>query len=145
MQKRKKIKIIIDTNLFISFLIGKRLSGLKLTLVNSITDLIFAEQNIQELRLVTSRPKFIKYFNPNDINELIDLIYSIGKVIKSIKEPSICRDPKDNFLLGLAEKSKADYLVSGDKDLLNIKEYKKTKIITINELERIINEITGKQ
>jgi putative PIN family toxin of toxin-antitoxin system len=63
MPEKKKIKIIIDTNLFISFLIGKRLVGLKQTLVNSIIQLIFSEQNIKELQIVTSRPNFKKNWN----------------------------------------------------------------------------------
>ena len=45
---------------------------------------------------------------------------------------TICRDPKDNFLLALAKDSKADYLFTGDNDLLDIKKFDKTKIITIN-------------
>ena len=143
MPRKKKIKIIIDTNLFISFLIGKRLSGLKQTLIHSIIQLIFSDQNIQEIEIVTGRPKFKKYFDERDVADLIDLIYSIGKIIKVTKEPEICRDPKDNFLLALADKGKADYLVSGDNDLLVIREYKNTKIITIEELERIIEKSTN--
>jgi predicted nucleic acid-binding protein len=45
-----------------------------------------------------------------------------------------CRDIKDNFLLNLATDSKADYLVTGDNDLLEIKGVQKTKILTIREL-----------
>jgi len=142
MPEKMKVKIIIDTNLFISFLIGKRLAGLKQTLVNSIIQLIFSEQNIEELQIVTNRPKFKKYFNENDVTDLIDLIHTIGKVIKVTTEPEICRDPKDNFLLALSDKGKADYLVSGDHDLLSIGEYKGTKIITIEELEAVIEKST---
>lgn len=138
MPEKNRIKIIIDTNIFISFLIGKRLSGLKQSLVNSIIQLIFSEQNIEELMVVTGRPKFKKYFNEKEVSDLIDLIHTIGKVVKITNEPRICRDPKDNFLLALADKGKADYLVSGDKDLLFIEEYKGTKIITIEALEDLI-------
>lgn len=141
MPGKKKIRIIIDTNLFISFLIGKRLTGLKKSLVHSSIHLIFSKQNIQELEIVTNRPKFEKYFDKNDVTNLIDLIYTIGQIIKITTEPDLCRDPKDNFLLALSDKGKANYLVTGDEDLLSIKEYKKTKIITIDELERIIEDI----
>jgi len=143
MPRKRKINVIIDTNLFISFLIGKRLAGLKQTLIHSIVRLIFSEQNIEELKTVTGRPKFEKYFNKNDVVDLIDLIYTIGKIEKIIKEPEICRDPKDNFLLALSDKGKADYLVTGDSDLLTIGEYKKTRIITIDKLEKIIKESTN--
>jgi putative PIN family toxin of toxin-antitoxin system len=142
MPKSKAIKVIIDTNLFVSFLIGKRLTKLKQLLIHSQIILIFSEQNILELKLVTDRPKFRKYFNKNDVLDLIDLMYSIGKIVKVTKQPNICRDPKDNFLLGLSDLSKADYLVSSDKDLLEVHQYKTTKIIGIDELERILEEIT---
>ena len=45
---------------------------------------------------------------------------------------TICRDPKDNFLLELAKDGKADYLLTGDKDLLELKKFGKTKIQTIS-------------
>lgn len=45
-----------------------------------------------------------------------------------------CRDSKDNFLLNLAIDSKADYLVTGDSDLLDIEVIESTEIITINNL-----------
>lgn len=130
MPEKKKINIIIDTNLFISFLIGKRLKKLHQLITDSLIQLIFAEQNIEELKIVTARPKFRRYFNNEEVDDIIDLIYAIGKVYKVSNEPNICRDPKDNFLLSLAEKSKADYLISGDKDLLDIGIYKKTRIIS---------------
>ena len=54
----------------------------------------------------------------------IDLI-----AVKSIV--NVCRDIKDNFLLALAKDGKADYLLTGDQDLLVIKKFGKTKITTI--------------
>ena len=138
MPRSKKTKIIIDTNLFISFLIGKQLRGLKGLLVDHKIELIFSEQHIQELRIVAQRPKFNIYFTASNLNDLIDLIYSIGQVFVIVEIKDICRDPKDNFLLELASKSKADYLVTGDKDLLDIRTHKSTRIITIKELESIM-------
>ena len=131
MPERKRIRVIIDTNIFISFLIGKRLANLRQTIVNSFIQLVFSEQIIRELKVVTSRPKFKKYFNPDDVSDLIDLINTIGIIFNITREPDICRDPKDNFLLALSDKGTVDYLVTGDTDLILIKEYKGTKIITM--------------
>ena len=50
----------------------------------------------------------------------------------------LCRDPKDDFLLSLAMDSKADYLITGDNDLLGLKTIGKTKIITITDYFRQI-------
>lgn len=115
-----------------------QLKGLKGLLVDDKIELIFAEQHIQELRIVAQRPKFNNYFTVDNLNDLIDLIYSIGQVFVIVEIQDICRDPKDNFLLELASKSKADYLVTGDMDLLDIRTYKSTRIISIKELDSIL-------
>jgi uncharacterized protein len=43
---------------------------------------------------------------------------------------AVCRDPKDNFLLALAKDGKADFLLTGHKDLLDMVKFGKTKIKT---------------
>ena len=56
MQGIKRIRIIIDTNLFISFIIGKQLKKLKNYLVHSRVVLVLTKQSILEIKLVTARP-----------------------------------------------------------------------------------------
>ena len=58
-------------------------------------------------------------------------IRNSAESINIISNVKVCRDPKDNFLLALANDGKADYLLTGDKDLLELKKFGKTKIITI--------------
>jgi len=139
MPKEKRISAIIDTNLFISFLIGKRLKGLKDALVNSKITLIFSEQIIQELDIVANREKFRRYFSIKDVADLVNFFRITGLFYEINDYEEICRDPKDDFLLALAKTSNADYLVTGDRDLLVLENYGKTKIITIEKFERIIN------
>lgn len=141
MPRRKILKVIIDTNLFISFLIGKRLQGLKSILISSQVVLVFAEQNLKELGIVSNRDKFKKYFNQTDIVDLLDFINLIGEIYEIHENIEICRDPKDDFLLSLAKISKSDYLITGDKDLLEIKKFGVTKIITIDHFEEILKSI----
>ncbi len=141
MPRRKILKVIIDTNLFISFLIGKRLKGLKSILTSSQVVLVFAEQNLKELGIVSNRDKFKKYFNQTDIIDLLDFINLIGEIYVIHENIEICRDPKDDFLLSLAKISKSDYLITGDKDLLEIKKFGVTKIITIDHFEEILKSI----
>ncbi len=62
----------------ISFLIGKRLRKIKDKLSDISIRLILTDQLFSELKLVTSRPKFKKYFNKPDVVEFIDLISIIG-------------------------------------------------------------------
>jgi putative PIN family toxin of toxin-antitoxin system len=56
-------RVVIDTNVMVSFLIGKRLRKLKDKLSDSSIKLILTKQLIDELKLVTSRPKLRKYFD----------------------------------------------------------------------------------
>lgn len=144
MPNHKVVKVIIDTNIFISFLIGKKLKGLKDVLSENSIELIFCEQIITEVILTSSQPKLKKYFPESAVKELVELVKAIGdeNVITSI--PKLCRDTKDNFLLGLASVSKADILVTGDKDLLEIERFKSTVIVTYKEFEKIIAQLHNK-
>jgi len=54
---------------------------------------------------------------------------------------NICRDAKDNFLLSLAKDSKADFLITGDKDLLVLKQFEGVQIVTIAEFQ-IISDVS---
>ncbi len=137
MPKQKPNKVIIDTNLWISFLIGKELQNLKELIVTEKIQLITTEQLINELRLVVARPKLQKYFEKEKVTELISLLNIVSKKVKLKKIEKICRDPKDDFLLALSKQGKANYLVTGDKDLLEIKKIGLTEIITIKKFLEI--------
>jgi putative PIN family toxin of toxin-antitoxin system len=138
MPVKKENRVVIDTNIFISFLIGKRLKELKNHIVGFKVKLIICDQVINEIRIVTQRPKLKKYFPKKDIEDLIDLVQTIGDRYEIADELDICRDPKDNFLLELARAGKADYLVTGDSDLLLIHKFKNTTIITYKDFEQIM-------
>ena len=130
----RNIKIILDTNIWISFLITNNFNSIDNLINEGKIKLIFSKESIEEFITVKKRPKFAKYFKNSDIIELIKLFNTYGKLVKVVSNTTECRDFKDNFLLNLAIDSKADYLVTGDSDLLVIGKIKKTKIITFNEL-----------
>jgi putative PIN family toxin of toxin-antitoxin system len=135
--KKHPINVIFDTNVWISFLIGKRLTFLSGYLSSGQIKIIYCKQLVDEIKEVTSREKLKKYFPKESVKELVDLIETIGDFYEFNPINFISRDPKDNFLLDLIEVSKADYLISGDKDLLAHNPFKNTLIITpkIFELE----------
>ena len=59
---------------------------------------------------------------------------TIGLFINITSEVSLCRDAKDNYLLALAKDSDANFLLTGDKDLLEIAKFENTEIVTYQEL-----------
>ena len=133
MNNNLPIKIIIDTNLWISFLIGKQLVGLKTLLIEKTITPIFSQQLLDEISLVTKKPKLQKYFPPQKVQELLEFLNIIVLCIEIKSEVNHCRDPKDNYLLALAKDSQADFLIRGDQDLLILEEFERTKIVTYQE------------
>jgi len=129
----QKNKIIVDTNLWISFLLTIDLSILDTILVNNKITLLFSEELIEEFVEVTQRIKFRKYFALDEVEELLIKMRSRALFVSVKSRVEVCRDVKDNFLLALAVDGKATHLITGDKDLLVLRMYGNTKILTINE------------
>lgn len=103
---KKPDRIILDTNLWISFLISKDYSKLD---------------------------KLLFYFSLSDIEDILDTINEHAEFVTVKGQVIMCRDPKDNFLLSLAADGQADYLLTGDHDLLALKKMNKTKIMLLSD------------
>ena len=134
----KSIKVIFDTNVWISFLIGKSLSFIKTYISTGEIKVVITEQLLKEIKEVTSKDKFKKYFPQESVLELIELLETIAEKVEIKPTHFINRDPKDNFLMDLIDFSKADYLVTGDKDLLEHNQFKTATILTPADFEKAI-------
>jgi putative PIN family toxin of toxin-antitoxin system len=130
----KNKRIILDTNLWISFLISKNLSKLDPLINAGEIKLLFSKESIEEFVEVVERPKFKRFFSIKDIEKILNLFDQFGELIVVKSKVNICRDEKDNFLLNLSIDGKADYLITGDKDLLILKKIERTKILTIKQI-----------
>lgn len=129
----KNRKIILDTNLWISFLVSNNLSQLDELIVKKRITLIFSYELLEEFIDVVSRPKFEKYISKQHIEKILECFDQFGELIEVTSNTNICRDEKDNFLLNLSVDSNADYLITGDKDLLILEKIEHTKILTFTE------------
>ena len=136
---KKKNRIVFDTNIWISFLISKSLGDLDKLILNGKIVLLFSHELMTEFIDVTSREKLKPFFKEEDIASLIDLIEEYGEIVTVNSNVQICRDKKDNFLLALAKDGQADYLVSGDKDLLVLESFEKTKIVSLTSFRETYN------
>lgn len=130
---KKKNRVIIDTNLWISFLLTNDFSKLDRIFASEFVTLLFSQTLLDEFIEVTQRPKFKKYFSLVDLEILLYQIKNEAEFIEVTSDITICRDPKDDFLLSLAKDGKATHIITGDKDLLDIKIFRKTKITTITD------------
>jgi uncharacterized protein len=130
------IRIVIDTNIWISFLIGKSLTGLTNRIINNQLQVLFSE-----LIEVLKRPKFKKHFSESVSEDLITLLYEKVELVDIISHFNACRDPKDNFLLDLSVSGHADYLITGDADLLILNPFHGLEIIPYQFFESILTSI----
>ncbi|TCD07558.1 putative toxin-antitoxin system toxin component, PIN family [Pedobacter frigidisoli] len=131
MQNRRS-RIIIDTNLWISFLITKDFSKLDKIIFSKKAILIFSQELLDEFLQVVQRPKLKRYFLQTDLEDILEAIGEYAEFVEVTTATKICRDEKDNFLLSLSEYGNVDFLLTGDKDLLILNPYGKTTITTIS-------------
>lgn len=132
------MKIIVDTNLWISFTIGKRLALLEDIVLSDIT-VIICREIIAEYLEVCRRPKFLRYITDADIQATLRLMdaYCQLETIDRIAVSNI-RDDDDLFLLSLADSCSADYIVTGDKDLLVLRQHNTTQIVDMNTFQTLL-------
>lgn len=126
-------RIILDTNLWISFLITSKYDQLDSLLFDQKCQLLFSQELLHEFVTVSRRPKLRKYFKSEALSELLELIEEYAEFVEVKSEVALCRDPKDNFLLSLGKDGAADYLITGDKDLLVLEEMGTMQICTITD------------
>lgn len=131
--QKKYSRIVIDTNLWISFLITKDFRKLDEIIFSKHAILVFSQELIEEFLEVARRPKFRRFFSAADIEELLETISDYADFVNVHSHIEVCRDAKDNFLLSLSLDGEADFLLTGDKDLLDLTKFGGTAIVTITE------------
>ena len=127
----RPVRIIIDTNILVGFLIGKRLRQLEAGIRVGDFIIITSPLLLEEFRSVAVRHGFRKYFPPEEVDRLFNFLKTFGKSYDALRpSKAISRDPEDDFLLALAMKSKANVLITGDKDLLVMERHGVTAILS---------------
>ena len=127
------MKIVADTNIFISsFFWGGTPRKVMERIIDGKDKLFICEEILQEVASVMARPKFnvsseyiIRFIN--SIEEIADYVTITGIV------EQVCRDSEDDKILECALLANADYIITGDADLLILKEFHGIKIVTANE------------
>lgn len=140
MRRNKPVRVIIDTNLWISFIISKRFDALDPIIQSKKVRLLFSIELIEEIKATISKPKLKKFFDADSLEEMLLSFKSLIDLVPVKSKVHVCRDPNDDFLLALSKDGKANYLVTGDKDLLSLAQFGKTNIISFNRFIEIMNE-----
>jgi uncharacterized protein len=124
------IRAVADTNVYISGIFWPGLNRMVLNLArHDVLSLYASPQLLEEFSRTLKGKKFRLSDAQTDVivKDLIEFTFPGRESAVSI--PNL-RDPRDLFLCSLAVGSAADYLITGDQDLLVLKRVKKTKVVT---------------
>ena len=133
-------RVIFDSNIWISFYIGKRLNELRIALTHPKVKVFVCQKLLWEVKATTQKPKLLKYISPDRERMLLEIMQAC-QYVNIVEQVSISRDPNDDYLLDLAVTTDADFLVTGDKDLLVLKKYHNTNIISYSSFMAVIDTL----
>ena len=130
------MRVVLDTNIIVSALISS--GGKPAAIVGAWLDgkftLLTCAMQLQELRATLQKPRVAELIKPHKAGRLVNHIKKLAEDIAPLPRVERSPDPADDFLLGLSEAGKADYLVTGDKSgLLALNRHKATLIISAQE------------
>jgi putative PIN family toxin of toxin-antitoxin system len=123
--------VVYDTNVLISGLFWKGIPRQVIHFarqgdVQAVTCQIL----LDELKDVLTRPNKPFQLSEQEADLVLDDILTFSQVIVPADIPQVCRDPNDNVVLACALAADAKYIVTGDPDLLTLKEHEQISIVT---------------
>jgi uncharacterized protein len=127
------VRVVIDTNILVSALID---DGKPRKLVVELFDkhtVILSRQMLAELADVLSRDKFT--VTSSQVDRFVTSLVRMSKIVPdNARFKVVLEDPNDDEVLNTAYGGKAEFIVTGDRHLLVLKKFKKTKIVNINQM-----------
>ena len=137
------MKIVLDANIFVSaFLYGGNPKEIFEMVYDGEHTLFITDEILAEADIVFRKRKF--HLTEEKVEYYIRRIKEIGTKIKVADSERVttggCRDKTDNVYLECAVAARADYVISGDIHLRELKEYRGIKIVNPAEYLEIVNE-----
>jgi putative PIN family toxin of toxin-antitoxin system len=121
------MRVLLDTNILISYLLRSRADSAPVVILEAAFSgaytLLIPGETVSELRRAVRTKRFlVARITEGDLDALVTLLNRVGEEIPEIREeiPAVGRDRKDDYLIAYAAVGRADYLVTGDDDLLSL-------------------------
>lgn len=105
---------------------------------NEQIHLLASSELLAELEGVALRPSIQKYIKQEQVDQFIALLTRRFDIVTITSVVEICRDPNDDFLLALCKDGQAEFLLTGDKDLLSLQSFEATRIVNLSDFEEML-------
>jgi len=131
------VKAVFDTNVLIAaFLTEGLCSGLLIRARKQAFNLVLCDDIIQEFEGILMKKFKLTSIDISEISTIVseaasEILHQLGPI------PNVCRDPNDDMIIACAIDAAADYIVTGDEDLLILKRYKDIVIINPRNFESL--------
>ena len=136
-------RIVFDTNVIVSAdLFDDSVPAKALWLALDLGSLLMSEALIEELRGVLSKPRFDRYATRSEREEFLRDLTRETETVEITETVRACRDPKDDKILELAVNGNADYIVTGDDDLLVMNPFRDIELVRPAEFLTIVGSET---
>jgi len=139
------MRAVLDTNVFISGILWKGTPHKIIELAEKQKiEIAISLEILEELAGVIKRPKFKPYLNQAESTpqQIVERVVSLTQVFLSTKRVTIIKiDPTDNMFLSCALASGASFIISGDKHLLNLKQYQGIKVISPAQFFKLVSRL----
>jgi putative PIN family toxin of toxin-antitoxin system len=135
-----RMKVVLDTNVLVSALIkaGKPRDLFKKLAKDK--QIIFSKPILEEFLDVIEDPKVARYINQQDVATFLNILGNGARIIRvKSKVQVVINDADDNIIVQAAHDGNASYIVSGDKHLLALKEFKGIKVVTVDQMLVILS------
>ena len=135
------MKVVVDTNVLISALVGHGKPRRLITLLLEAHEIIISKEMTTELIEVLRRAKFRKIKNRH-VDNFLSILVGRAKLVRVEDRLNVMvEDPDDNLVLGTACGGRANYLVSGDKHLLKLKQFRSIRIVSVREMLELLDSV----
>jgi len=125
-----KLRLVFDTNILISGLMSvNSLPQQVFDYATSQAILLMSDEVQSEIENVISRPKLQKYITLERRTKFLSELSQQVERVTINQQIRACRDPKDDKFLDLAVCGEANYLITGDADLLDLHPFQNISII----------------
>jgi len=141
------MRALIDTNIYLSYLLGPGPDSAVREVVEAgvrgeYTILLPVALWEEMTNVVQHKTYFRHRISPQELQQLQKILGAFAELLPEMEEPipRVVRDPKDDYLLAHAVLDAADYLVTGDADLLTLDPVGSLRIVTPRDFVKILRE-----